>query len=186
MAGPSTRAVLDHLAGAGVGLPCSREGAAQRAATQLPIVLYGLGKGGRHPEAPTPATAGECDCSGFLSWLLGFDRHLRIPGLSWLESTMICNDATGRRRAFSPVDPATAALPFVLSYPDRGGHQGHVALAVERRPDGALIGVDCRWSRSHGRKQRADRDSIQRGDVGWMLRKPGAVAMVPNAWAVDA
>lgn len=42
-------------------------------------IKYKLGRGGYKPAADSPASAGECDCSGFIAWCLGFSRNLTDP-----------------------------------------------------------------------------------------------------------
>ena len=59
-------------------------------------IAYKLGKGGYHPEDPSPSWFGESDCSGFVSWCLGISRKKNFgDGHQWVSTSDIYRDATG-------------------------------------------------------------------------------------------
>lgn len=99
---------------------------------------YVLGRGGRHPEAAHPADdQGRLDCSGYVAWVLGRDRHApgQISG-DWISTSSIYRDALGPRRLFAP--SPTPEPGDLIVYPDyRQGErrrQGHVGVLVEAPP----------------------------------------------------
>lgn len=115
---------------------------------------YGLGRGGRNPKAERPYDSkGRVDCSGFVTWVLGFDR-LQIDTdcgdmgdqISqhevWYSTDGIYDDArgvAGQHMNWFGIAPATAVLPGdVLVYPDyvlNGvNKQGHTGVIVEVLP----------------------------------------------------
>ena len=53
-------------------------------------ITYHLGHGGLHPADALPSRDGQCDCSGFVAWVLGRSRNpatARGPGPgSWRSS----------------------------------------------------------------------------------------------------
>jgi hypothetical protein len=110
-----------------------------RAAIGLGIT-YGLGKGGTNPLAPTPAnSANQCDCSGFIAWVIGYSRRPSgNPTGGWISTSHIVADARGRQKLFRQID---APVPGSIAvYPDANGHQGHTGLVVGVNP---LMGIDC-------------------------------------------
>jgi hypothetical protein len=65
--------------------------------------FYGLGRGGRDPKARRPYDSkGRVDCSGFVSWALGFDRYQHFIGIYgvpedwWWSTDGLYDDATDR------------------------------------------------------------------------------------------
>ena len=113
---------------------------------------YGLGRGGRKPSAERPYDSkGRVDCSGFVSWALGFDRYQTDFGDDdgwWWSTDGIYEDATigakyhgGHFPCWFKVLPPTEEVQpgDVLVYPDyklngvnKQGHTG-VIVAVEDR-----------------------------------------------------
>lgn len=73
----------------------------ERARSQIGKLRYVLGKGGRDPEAKSPGDAtAACDCSGFVCWALGFDRHQPgFAGYDWVSTdsmvAMVCRPDNG-------------------------------------------------------------------------------------------
>jgi hypothetical protein len=94
-----------------------------RQAAEGPHTSYKLGKGGRNPTAPHPGAL--CDCSGFLAWACGFDRHQPRSAFyaqhgGWVSTRSIEADArTGGPGAFTQVDEAEAAPGDVIVYGTR-------------------------------------------------------------------
>lgn len=115
------------------------------------VKAYRLGKGGFNPNAPHPGDS--CDCSGFVSWVIGLSRMPKPSRPWWIETTNIFRDATGRQSTFVPCDPFPGCL---IVYPDRkvkiwksgvlrlASKQGHVAVVAEVGADGKPLRiVDC-------------------------------------------
>jgi hypothetical protein len=90
------------------------------AAAEGPHASYKLGKGGRNPTAPHPGAL--CDCSGFLAWACGFDRHQPRSAFysqhgGWVSTRSIEADArAGGLGAFTQVDEAEAQPGDVIVY----------------------------------------------------------------------
>ena len=99
---------------------------------------YKLGAGGRlwHKGTPWTPALMTCDCSGFVAWCIGEDRHTNHPWYralngGWLETTAILRDA--REPAFGMFAEVAweAALPGdFLVWGDSGGKQGHVGIVT--------------------------------------------------------
>jgi hypothetical protein len=117
---------------------------------------YRLGSGGRNPKADRPYDSkGRVDCSGFVSWALGFDRYQHFIGIYgvpedwWWSTDGLYDDATDRGQLdddqrygpgwFRMVAKTEPVLPGdVLVYPDYKlngvNKQGHTGLIVEVLP----------------------------------------------------
>ncbi len=127
----------------------------QRARSASPRqVHYKLGKGGFDVNVPIGA---ECDCSGYLAWVLWLKRDRRYTGWRrlmfwrrhpWLESSNIHKDAMTTKEAFVPLRvPEEGAIEVI---PDRNGHEGHVRVVTQAVPYRV---IDCSPSneRNYGR-----------------------------------
>jgi len=108
-------------------------------------VIYALGKGGFKPGADVPWNdARGCDCSGFVAWCLGLNRHTDHPWYrevngGWLETTAIVHDALGPFGMFDAIPLDEARPADVIVYGDKDGHQGHVGLIVATNPEVEVI-----------------------------------------------
>lgn len=113
-----------------------------------------MGHGGLHPEDGFPTKNGFCDCSGFVSWVIGVSRFQGDKdkpwsrSIPWIETTLIYNDATGPQRMFKQI-PSPVPGCFVV-YPDRKvlkvHVEGHIALVT--RVNGTQFDViDCSSSK---------------------------------------
>lgn len=143
-------------------------------------IRYRMGHGGYEPNDPTPTRTGLADCSGWLSWVLGIDRHQadkakpwssRVP---WVESTLLVREATtasirGKRLVTAIPAPIVGEL---LIWPDRKvlgvKREGHVALVVDVHGD-AVTCYDCTSRRGPG---------ISTYSFAGVLRKGGCAAEV--------
>lgn len=116
-------------------------------------IRYSLGCGGWHPGDALPARkvwrrprgrlvptrALWCDCSGFVSWVIGLKRNTTIVKGLWGVSTVsIHRDATGPGKYFRQLAEGEPAEPGdLIVYPDRYDavakktRQGHVAIIVD-------------------------------------------------------
>lgn len=114
--------------------------AVDRALGAVGTCTYSLGKGGRHPESPTPGDAqGRLDCSGFASWCLGLDRKSDAIDGGWISTDSIVRDATGKRRLFRVVPAGQIRAGDLVVFPGRyvAGRRvaiGHVGVVVEAGP----------------------------------------------------
>lgn len=96
-------------------------------------IKYGLGKGGMNPGSPTPASDGQCDCSGFVSWCLGLSRQVseqfyKLFNGGWIETTAVWTDISSPVGMF---EIGTERPGAVIVYPDADGRQGHIGIIVE-------------------------------------------------------
>lgn len=118
-------------------------------------VLYKLGHGGTDPSTPLPSKTRYCDCSGFISWVLGIRRSPKPSRQWWIETTMICNDAKSGKANSTFVKLGSPEPGCLVAYPDRrvtrvgndGAvrttvRQGHVAL-VTSITNGRITCIDC-------------------------------------------
>lgn len=111
-------------------------------------IAYGLGKGGRDPDAFDAVL----DCSGHVAKSLGIDRF--APGLiggDWIWTDGMLADASGPRRMFFPVtgliEPGDiVVIPGKRSLISGRRIPGHCGVVVE---GGATISA-CRVSHCHG------------------------------------
>ena len=160
-----------------------RQAMVDRAKTCLPVDFrYSLGCGGWEPTDKLPATlvwrrpkgkflpvkALWCDCSGFISWLIGLSRkHTIVPGLWGISSVSIYRDAvdTSKQKYFRTLLPTeqVEAGDFLV-YPDYRdpetgkSKQGHCAIVVNpafhividmaSSTDGVTRRVASYWSKS--------------------------------------
>jgi hypothetical protein len=132
---------------------------------------YGLGRGGRNPKADRPYDSkGRVDCSGFVSWSLGFDRLqifddtnyevgsgekiVKVQREHWWSTDGIFESAEGLSRPglnwFRKVAKNEPVLPGdVLVYPDyklngvnKQGHTGIITDVLLRFKRGAADWYD--------------------------------------------
>jgi cell wall-associated NlpC family hydrolase len=96
---------------------------------------YELGKGGIKPGAPTPATSGRCDCSGFVAWCFGMSRIMKDRFYvdyngGWFETSAVWKDIGSSVGIFEPIK--TKKRGAVIVYPDdKLGGQGHIGIVVD-------------------------------------------------------
>ena len=135
--------------------------------------VYKLGMGGRLWHRKTPWHPGtlECDCSGFIAWVGGVDRHTDNPWYvkqngGWLETSAIVRDAKEQGLGMFDQVPWEQARPGMLVvYGDHDGKQGHVGLVSGVNDDGPLHVVHCSAGNT-----RAFKDAIQETSAGlWQL-----------------
>ncbi|HEX4847461.1 MAG TPA: CHAP domain-containing protein [Novosphingobium sp.] len=94
-------------------------------------IRYKLGKGGMKPGSPTPAAAGQCDCTGFVSWCFGMSRHtpdafyVAFNG-GWIETTAVWTDIGRSVGIFEQLDKPRRGA--VVVFPDALGAQGHIGI----------------------------------------------------------
>jgi hypothetical protein len=96
-------------------------------------IRYKLGKGGMNPGSPTPASGGQCDCSGFVAWCYGMSRKTTENfyvnfNRGWIETTAVWTDIGKSVGMFEPIQKRPGA---VVVYPDAGGNQGHIGIIVD-------------------------------------------------------
>lgn len=115
---------------------------------------YKLGCGGG---AGVPAVPWDhnhnCDCSGFVAWCLGVDRHTTHPYYKamnggWLETTAIFRDCADAFGMFDGVEWAAARPGMIVVYGDRtdaGGlhHQGHIGIVSAVDETGPTQAIHC-------------------------------------------
>jgi hypothetical protein len=124
-------------------------------------IHYALGCGGYRPDDPLPCRrsirrirrkglpvlALFCDCSGFVSWVVGLSRRTTIYKGRWGISTVsIYRDALGPGRYFHLLGPGEVQPGDFAVYPDRFDPvarktvQGHVAVVTDY--EGRRV-IDC-------------------------------------------
>lgn len=97
--------------------------------------VYGLGKGGKDPAAPSPLDAhGLCDCSGFVAWAWGEPRHDPDDGEDeiggdWIYTDALEADGRGPQRFARRVMPASVLPGDALVY-GAGAKVGHCSIVV--------------------------------------------------------
>jgi len=96
---------------------------------------YELGKGGYSPtnELPEGSTK-TCDCSGFVSWVIGESRKtgnafLKSLNGGWIETTAVVKDAKSEEGMFTKIDAPEPGCLFVWG--DNSGKQGHIGVVTE-------------------------------------------------------
>ncbi len=117
-------------------------------------ITYHLGHGGLHPADPLPSRDGQCDCSGFVAWVLGRSRNPatapKLPAWPWWLSTdSVFADANGANVLFTKLDhPVPGCLAVYADWKDPDGkhHEGHIAVVAD--PAKHTV-VDCSDS-GHG------------------------------------
>lgn len=143
-------------------------------------IHYALGAGGMHPEDPLPSRNGLCDCSGFIAWALGRNRHdPEMPG-GWIETSAIVRDALAMKGEglFDALKWGDAQPGDLVVYGDRYEpgtrrliHQGHVGIIASVGATGPETAVHC----SKGNDRRSG-DAIQETGVELWETRGGIVA----------
>ena len=97
--------------------------------------VYGLGKGGKDPAAPSPLDAhGLCDCSGFVAWSWSEPRHDPDDGEDeiggdWIYTDALEADGRGPQRFARRILPPAIKPGDALVY-GAGAKVGHCAIVV--------------------------------------------------------
>tara|TARA_B100001094_G_C17960807_1_gene685308 strand:- start:273 stop:881 length:609 start_codon:yes stop_codon:yes gene_type:complete len=127
---------------------------------------YILGKGGWNPSSDTPGK--ECDCSGFVSWVIGKPRNYKYGSHKWISTSDIYSDAKDGYHLFREIeDPEPGCI---VVYGDSGGRQGHCAIVTKVEP---LRGIDCSSSQS-----KRGGDAITERDISFFEMK-NSIFVVP-------
>src|SRR5258706_72356 len=138
---------------------------------------YKLGAGGRLWHHATPWDPDHlCDCSGFIAWCYGVDRHTDDPWYrdfnnGWLETSAIVRDCGTPFGIFTEVAWAQTLPGDSLVYGDRDGHKGHIGLVVEVSEAGPTGVIHC----SMGNERRTG-DAIGRTNADLWIAQGGIVA----------
>jgi len=110
-----------------------------RSALSMPI-KYKMGSGGMDPTAASPAGVdGACDCSGFISWVLGVSRktkdplYLRVTG-GWRNTDGMAIDAKEPGGMLTVIPGARVGCLMVYGKGWRGAYVGHVGLVTDIWP----------------------------------------------------
>lgn len=151
---------------------------------------YLLGAGGMNPAREEPANLlGECDCSGFVAWVLGVKRHTDNPWYvsqngGWLETSAIFRDCATTFGFFDGVEWKDSQPGDLLVWGDRHDqegkhHEGHVGIVSEVDPEGPRMVIHC----SSG-NMRATGDAIQETDV--LIFKQHQARVARCAWVTQA
>jgi hypothetical protein len=118
-------------------------------------VRYKLGRGGFNPRHVDNVAwdSKECDCSGFVSWVLMTKRAPKAGRPFWIETTAVHRDATTSRQVFRQI--ATPVPGCISVFPDRERphHEGHMGIVTRVHADGSYDVVDCA---SRGIRERLD------------------------------
>lgn len=139
-------------------------------------VTYVLGKGGFVPSSANPGQYNkskgryECDCSGFVAWVLGLSRVPKRSRPFWIETTAVYKDSMGKQSTFVSIGkPVPGAL---VVYPDRMGRQGHIGV-ITAVNGSEIIGVDC----SSGQSRRTGQAITERNLGFFLAKKPAFVVL---------
>jgi hypothetical protein len=106
-------------------------------ARSLKSIAYGLGKGGRDPDADSPADKdGRLDCSGLTCWIDRLDRLQIVNGKEvWLGTGGIIADATTDRSFYEKIDRPELGCLLVYASDKKGGRPyGHVGMVTGGLP----------------------------------------------------
>jgi len=118
--------------------------------------IYELGKGGMKPTAAHPGS--HCDCSGYVSWVLGFSRMTDHPTYKsfnggWVNTDAIVHDANVATGFFTKLDtPKRGCLIVYPSSKSTGVKIGHVGIVTEVSGGKATKVIHC----SSGNSKRGD------------------------------
>ncbi len=132
---------------------------------------YKLGSGGWHPEDIRPSRDGKCDCSGFISFVIGLKRRQSFGRHKWISTSDIWRDAMDEEWLFMKIDEPVSGCLVV--YPDSNSNQGHVAIVTETE-NNSLVGIDC--SSSQSRKG----DAISERNLGYFLKRENTIFCIPR------
>ena len=138
---------------------------------------YKLSAGGMLPAAASPVNVnGECDCSGFIAWVLRMSRKTDHPAYvkfngGWINTDAIVHDAGHDIGFFSRIDvPRPGAL---VVYPARKKNGktivGHVGIITSVAADGAIRVIHCSSTNSK------NGDAIQETDDKVFKANPKSV-----------
>jgi hypothetical protein len=94
-------------------------------------IAYKLGSGGMHPNDPLPSRDGFCDCSGFVSWVLGLSRLTDIPFYKqyggWIFTDSMVADVESSTGIFDRLSSPESGCMVVYGAGNKIGHVGIVS-----------------------------------------------------------
>lgn len=94
-------------------------------------IRYKLGSGGTNPLSSLPTSDQLCDCSGFVCWVLGLDRHTTIPFYQkyggWIFTDSMEDDVNSRAGIFEKLSVPEAGCIVVYGAGNKIGHVGIVS-----------------------------------------------------------
>lgn len=137
---------------------------------------YQLGAGGMDPRIEPPGLTA-CDCSGFLSIVMGISRKQGdkdkpwSASIPWVETTAMVRDAAGPQQLWVRIrDPIPGCF---VAYGDTDHHEGHCGVATEVIGSRVTRGVDC----ASGIYRRTG-DAIHEHPIPYLSEHPGRVFFV--------
>lgn len=108
---------------------------------------YLLGAGGMKPAAAHPGST--CDCSGYVSWVLGLSRMTDHPTYKkynggWINTDAMVNDASVATGFFTKLDAPKKGCIIVYPKAASGGpNYGHVGIVTEVASGKAKKVIHC-------------------------------------------
>jgi len=94
-------------------------------------IAYKLGSGGMHPNDALPSKDGLCDCSGFVSWVLGLSRQTTIPFYKryggWIFTDSMVADVESASGIFERLHSPEPGCIVVYGAGKKIGHVGIVS-----------------------------------------------------------
>ncbi|UAY53243.1 CHAP domain-containing protein [Ferruginibacter albus] len=106
-------------------------------------VTYKLGQGGFNPDqVPDQFNGTQLDCSGFVAWCLGINRHIANQfyatingenGRGWFETSAVYKDAQNSAGILTQItNPIPGCIAVYGDYSIDGiNHQGHIGIITE-------------------------------------------------------
>lgn len=168
--------VPQHSAGSVSGdvddLPLTNSAAIRKARSVINSrIVYKLGSGGMHPESTLPSNDGNCDCSGFLCWVLGFSRKTTAPFYAkfggWIFTDSIAEDIYSRLGIFERLQFPEEGCVVVYSAGAKIGHVGLVSVVTNNLMK-KVIHCSSGNSRNYGAAiQETNSDVFNRPDAIW-------------------
>lgn len=134
-------------------------------------IRYKLGSGGMNPDTPLPTTDMQCDCSGFVCWVLGVSRKTTIPFYNkfggWIYTDSMVEDINSSAGIFERV--TTPEIGCMVVY-GAGRAIGHVGIVSETQNGQMLKVIHC--SSGNDRKyndaiQETPPNVFNRADTFW-------------------
>lgn len=93
-------------------------------------IVYKLGAGGMDEKYPLPTKNGECDCSGFVCWVLGLSRKTKIPFYQpggWIYTDSMVEDINRNAGIFDRLTVPEVGCIVVYGAGKEIGHVGFIS-----------------------------------------------------------
>jgi LysM repeat protein len=144
----------------------------QRARTAIgKKIKYTLGAGGINPSLELPTSNNECDCSGFVCWVLGLSRKTTIPFYQkfggWIYTDSMEVDVNSSAGIFEKINIPEVGCIVVYGAGPKIGHVGIVSEVENEKMKKVIHCSSGNYKNYHDSIQETAPTVFNRADALW-------------------